>query len=253
VEASGWSRDEGGPARAVAREASWRSAPVLATRGCVAGRGPSKITLADAPPPSDVTGLVICGGASRRMGRDKALLEFGGKPMIAYAIEALRPVAQRVVIATGTSPRYAFTGCESVLDSECDCGPLGGLLAGLEAARTEWVATLACDLPNADAGALRALLAEAARNTLDVCMLELERGSQPLFAVYRARCAAAVRAALLRGERRMLSFHAGLAVGSLAASQLGDLGESVAVNVNTPDDLECLERPGDAGDKGCSP
>jgi molybdopterin-guanine dinucleotide biosynthesis protein A len=197
------------------------------------------------PAPAEVTGVLLCGGASRRMGRDKARIELADRGLIEYPLAALREVAARVVLATGTRPRYAELGHEAVLDGLADGGPLAGLLAGLEAARTEWVAVLACDMPRAGAGVLRELLARAAKDDLDACLLGIERGTQPMLAVYRASCAPAVRRALERGERRMVSFLDGtvaesggarrLRVAALPAGEIG-AGEA-ALNLNTPEEL----------------
>lgn len=195
------------------------------------------------PARSEVTGLVLCGGESRRMGRDKAAIEHRGRRLIEYPVAALREVAERVLLCSGATPRYPELGLECVLDTEAEAGPLSGLMAGLEAARSEWVAVLACDLPRAGAPLLRELLAEASARSLDACLLELERGTQPLFAVYRrAPCAAAVRAALAAGERRMVSFHARLGA-DLVGSLLPEAASAAtALNVNTPSDLQALER-----------
>lgn len=192
------------------------------------------------PGPAEVTGLVLCGGESRRMGRDKALIELGGRRLIEYPLEALRAVAGRVLISTGSSVRYADLGCEVVLDTHAGVGPLAGLLAGLEAARTEWVAVLACDMPRAVAPLMRELLAEALASEADACLLELERGSQPLYAAYRRSCAASVRRALESGERRMVSFHDGLRIVGLDARKLGPDAALAAANVNTLADLALL-------------
>jgi molybdopterin-guanine dinucleotide biosynthesis protein A len=202
------------------------------------------------PAPSEVTGVLLCGGGSRRMGRDKAGIALAERRMIEYPLAALREVSGRVVLASGTEPRYGELGHESVLDATADGGPLAGLLAGLEAARTEWVAVLACDMPRASADVLRALLARASERGLDACVFEVERGTQPMLAAYRAGCAAAVRRALERGERRMVSFWSEsigarrLRVGTLRADELGTKGSAdAAVNLNTPEELqEELER-----------
>jgi molybdopterin-guanine dinucleotide biosynthesis protein A len=191
------------------------------------------------PPKAAVTGLCLCGGASRRMGRDKALAELGERRLIDYPLSALAAVAGTTLLACGESPRYAELGLPLVLDTGPGAGPLRGLLAGLEAARTEWVVVAACDMPRLCATALEALLAHASQNDLDVCLAEIERGTQPLFGVYRARCAAAVRAALERGERRLVAFHGEapggrpLCVGSLRLERFAD----EACNLNTPEEL----------------
>ena len=197
-------------------------------------------------PAADVTGLVLCGGQSTRMGADKALLEVGGRRLLDIALAALDEVAGQVLLATGERARYADTGRASVLDAFPGSGPLGGLLAGLEAAAAAgipWVAVLACDMPRADGAVLAALLAHARGQGLDACLLELERGTQPLCAVYRSSCAPAVRASLLAGGRRMIDFHRqpgfGLRIGSLRVDAPGlPAGSRMAAwNLNTPEEL----------------
>lgn len=190
--------------------------------------------------------MVLCGGASRRMGTDKAKLELDGRWLIERPLEAARAVAERVLLASGNEPRYAELGLECVLDTfrggDGSAGPLAGLLAGLEAARTPWVVALACDLPLARAYVLERLLATAVQHDLDACLLELDRGTQPLIAAYRREsCSQAVRRALERGERRMVAFHEGLKVGSVGAERLGPSGPASALNLNTPEDFRALE------------
>ncbi|MBM3992125.1 MAG: molybdenum cofactor guanylyltransferase [Planctomycetes bacterium] len=191
---------------------------------------------------TDVTGLLLCGGESRRMGRDKALLPWGERTMIDGPLDALRELASRVLLSTGRTARYPQLGLECVLDAFPDAGPLAGLCAGLEACRTPWLAVLSCDLPLARAECLRRLLERAEESGWDAALLELPRGSQPLYGVYRASCRSAVRSALERGERRMVSFHGALAVGSVAAARLGPEAERSALNLNTPEDLRTLEQ-----------
>lgn len=197
---------------------------------------------------ADVTGLLLCGGESRRMGRDKALLPFAGRAVIEGPLGALRELAPRVLLSTGAAPRYPELGLECVLDVLGDAGPLAGLCAGLEASRTEWLAVLSCDLPLARVDVLRALLARAEEGGWDAALLELPRGSQPLYGVYRSTCLAPVRAALARGERRMVAFHGGLMVGSVAAALVGPSAERSALNLNTPEDFRTLEQEALRGD-----
>jgi len=203
----------------------------------------------------EVTGAVLCGGHSRRMGADKALIPLDGRRLIEYSIEALRPVAGRILLACGPRPRYAELALETVLDAWPDGGPLAGLLAALEACRGEWLVLVACDMPRVEPRVLRALLDEAARADLDVCLLEIERGTQPLCGVYRKTCAPAVRRSLERGERRMVDFHAPrpgepplrpgeppLRIGTLAARELAPPSAGTdfqpALNLNSPGELQ---------------
>lgn len=198
----------------------------------------------DAPDRSSVTGAVLCGGASKRMGRDKALLVLDGRTLIERCLEALNGVAASSLVACGPQPRYARLGLPLALDGVPDGGPLAGLCAALERTRTPWLCVLACDMPRASADGMRTLLARARAEDLDGCLLRTPSGVEPLFAVYRASCLEAVRAALARGERRMISFHgfevAGrpLRIGYLDANDLPSALRDCARNLNTLPEYE---------------
>jgi molybdopterin-guanine dinucleotide biosynthesis protein A len=182
--------------------------------------------------------VVLCGGASRRMGRDKALLPLDDGPLIQRALASLAPLGCECLLACGPQPRHAELGLPLVLDEVPGVGPLAGLAAALAAASTERVLVLACDLPRASAAVNRRLLDRAEQADLDVCCVGTPAGLEPLYGVYHRRCLPAVRAALARGERRMIAFHAGLAVGRLELDELPAAERGCAVNLNTPADYE---------------
>jgi len=105
------------------------------------------------PNAEEVTGLVLAGGRAVRMGGiDKGLVDFGGRPLVESVIERLRPqVADILVSANRNVDRYRSFGFPVLLDAEEGLepfpGPLAGMLAGLRAARTDWVAVVPCDAP----------------------------------------------------------------------------------------------------------
>jgi len=190
------------------------------------------------------SGLVICGGKSRRMGTDKALVDLAGARFLDRSIAALAPLAAEVVLATGSEPRYPELGLRSVTDTRPDCGPLAGLAAGLEDARRagrEVVLVVACDTPRADARLFRALLERLEEGAgADACLLRTPDGLEPLCAVYRTTCSAPALTALDAGRRRMTAFHDDV---TLAFLDLAELPPEVAearpdTNVNTPAELE---------------
>jgi molybdopterin-guanine dinucleotide biosynthesis protein A len=161
---------------------------------------------ADAP----VFGLVLCGGESQRMGRDKALLELRGRSLLERAIGELEPICREVWLASGPSPRYLQLGRLEILDRRArGTGPLAALEAGLVALRAQsergWLALLACDMPGAGTALFRELLARVQREDLDACGLSGARGPEPLAAVYSAALLESVGAALDAGERKMTS------------------------------------------------
>jgi molybdopterin-guanine dinucleotide biosynthesis protein A len=188
---------------------------------------------------ADVTGLILCGGASRRMGQDKALLEWNGRSLIERALEALAPVAGERLLACGPEPRYAELGFPLVLDETLDGGPLAGLAAGLAAARGEWVAALACDMPRLAPEFFEELLARAHEARSDGAVYELDGRVEPLCGVYHRRCLGAVRASLAAGRRRMIDFWVAPEARADGPHilRLAPRSGRAFVNLNTPEDL----------------
>ncbi|HEX9887939.1 MAG TPA: molybdenum cofactor guanylyltransferase, partial [Nitriliruptorales bacterium] len=91
-----------------------------------------------------LTGVVLAGGHSRRMGVDKAGLTLGDQTLLERAVSCLRAICDEVLVASGDGRRLAGPW-RQVADVQADAGPLGGLVAALEAARTPLVAALAVD------------------------------------------------------------------------------------------------------------
>ncbi len=179
------------------------------------------------------------------MGRDKAELELGGVRLVDHALASLERVASRILVASGETQRFREFELECVLDPVKDGGPLAGLVAGLEAARSRWLAVVACDMPRVDSEVLLRLVDRARREGLDAALFATRAGPEPLCAVYSTACLASAREALESGERRMNSFHGGrdglrkLDVRAFTAHELGlpELGDDPAANLNTPEDL----------------
>lgn len=207
---------------------------------------------------ADVTGVVLCGGGSRRMGQDKARLELAGQTLLERATESLDPLCVRTLVACGPVARYddldkglgtapetdvEGLGPRIVLDEYEDGGPLAGLAAGLAAAETEWILLLPCDMPGVGGEPLQTLLREAVASGADVTVLRGEHGPVPTCGVYRRDCLAAVRAALEVGKRRMISFWTapGIVVRQIGIGACGLAPRALRegdplLNVNTPAD-----------------
>jgi molybdopterin-guanine dinucleotide biosynthesis protein A len=95
-----------------------------------------------------LTGIILSGGKSSRMGLEKGLVDFRGKPLISYAIEALKPVTDALLVsANNRLDDYRNFGYEIVRDKVKEIGPMGGLLAALKHSKTEYNLVLSCDMP----------------------------------------------------------------------------------------------------------
>ncbi len=95
---------------------------------------------------SEITGIVLAGGKSSRMGREKGLVMFRGRPFIQYGIDLLSKYAGQILISSG-NPDYLPFGLELVPDSITGQGPAAGLAASLKQSKTDWNLVVACDLP----------------------------------------------------------------------------------------------------------
>lgn len=96
--------------------------------------------------PAPLTGILLAGGKSSRMGREKGLVEFRGKPLISYGIDLLSTYTDQILISSA-NPDYLQFGFDMVPDEMTGRGPAAGLAASLNRTRTDWNLVLACDLP----------------------------------------------------------------------------------------------------------
>jgi FdhD protein len=190
-----------------------------------------------AGPIPGVTGLLLAGGASTRMGTDKAVLEIDGEPLALHVVRVLARVCDPVLVASGDGRRLDWLELPQVTDLAPDSGPLAGLVAGLEAAATPLLAVVAVDMPNASDAVLR-LLAERAQGH-DAAVPETREGLQPLHAVYATAAAARLRASFESGERSVRRALEPLDVAVVAHEEWAGADPTglFARNVNRPADL----------------
>jgi len=160
----------------------------------------------------DVAGAVLAGGESRRMGRDKARLRFGGEALWRRQVRVLREAgAEPVFIVRRDGQPGLGRDVPHVCDTFADAGPLAGLHAALSAAETAWVAVLAVDMPAVDAAWFRRLKSFC-RTGVGAVARHAE-GFEPLAAIYPREALAAVARRLKRNERSLQKLVTALARG----------------------------------------
>ena len=135
-----------------------------------------------------VTGIVLAGGRSRRMGTDKSVLKVNNKTLIEYSIDALRPLCSKVVIISNNRV-YDYTGCEVWPDEIAGQAPMIGLWSALKRSVTEFNLVLSCDMPLINTGVLACLLANSEKH--DITLPVHDNGLiEPLCGVYKQGAAA---------------------------------------------------------------
>lgn len=165
-----------------------------------------------------VHAYVLAGGQSTRMGRDKALLSWGGHPLIARMVELARAVDPEPRICGSRQDLAQFA--EVVADQQLQCGPLAGIAAGLEASDAELNLFLPVDMPGIPPDFLCWLRARAEASGAVATIPRFEDRPQPLCAIYSRRLREGVRAFLDAGQFKVMA-----AIRAAAAS----LGENVDI------------------------
>ncbi len=135
----------------------------------------------------NVTGVVVAGGKSRRMGRDKRFLELGGQALLQWALSVLQSLFEEVLVVLAEPlPQLTGQGYRVVTDLIPSCAALGGLYTGLSLASHSRVLAVGCDMPFLNPAVIRRLAELGAQ--ADVVIPKLATGLQPMLAVYSKTC-----------------------------------------------------------------
>lgn len=186
-------------------------------------------------PRTRTTGVVLTGGAGRRLGgQDKALIQLAGEPLLARTLRTLQDVTETQLVV-GHPDRHAGFGATVVSDQRTGAGPLAGLETALLHAATPRVLLVACDLPFLPARLLRALLDAAPEAEV---VLPVSRGfDEPLCARYATGVLPRVSEALDAGLRKMTAFFQAARVTRVPLSSVPDVQPADLLNCNTPEAL----------------
>ena len=187
------------------------------------------------PSPRSTAGVVLAGGVARRLGgRDKALLQVGGKPLLARTLATLAQVTQTQLVV-GRPERHAGFGAAVVADLRPGAGPLAGLETALTHVTTPHVILVACDLPFLPVALLEALLAQP--DTAEVVVPIAGAYLEPLCARYARRLLPRVSAALDAGLRKMTACFDEAQVVRLDLDAIPGVFPEDLLNCNTPEVL----------------
>lgn len=187
-----------------------------------------------------VTGVILAGGESRRMGSDKSLLPIAGARFIDHAFRCMSALFEEVIIVTNSPDLYGDIPCRKVPDLYPLKGSLTGIHSGLRHAGNEKIFVVACDMPFLSAEAVRRVCLE--KDAGDVVVPKNEKGVEPLHALYDKQCLPAVEAALDAGERKIISFFPHVQTFEIADAFLADCDPegSTFRNINTPHEYYML-------------
>lgn len=192
------------------------------------------------PSLSQVSGVVLAGGAARRMGgEDKGLLPLNGRPLIAHIIERLQPQCAKLAINCQIQQDgYAAFGLPLLHDSlPGRLGPLAGLLTAMEQAETEFVLTVPCDTPFLPIDLVSRMLAALQQSGAALCSVSDGERMHPVFMLARREGHPALRQYLLSGQRKV---HHWFCSQSHCLCDFSDQPEAF-FNINTPEQLHAAK------------
>ncbi|WP_149361459.1 molybdenum cofactor guanylyltransferase [Lolliginicoccus suaedae] len=180
----------------------------------------------------EIAGVILAGGQSRRMGRDKATLAWGGATLAEHLVARLGPRCAPIIVVAAPGQLLSLPGARTVEDPIAHQGPLRGLATGLAAAHpAEWVFACAVDMP----GISTTLIDHLARHISgahDIVAAHDGVSAQPLAALYRTTLAPMMEAALADGQRSPRQFLAGARTVEVPVPGL----EPQLRNLNTPEE-----------------
>lgn len=198
---------------------------------------------------SGVAGFVLTGGQSRRMGRDKALLELAGQPLALRVAAQVRPVVAELSLI-GAPARHGHLGLPVLADCEANRGPLAGIVTALRGSRYEWNLVVACDLPYVETRFLEFLLQQAS-DAGDAVVPYTEdrrprqrRGWQPLCALYHRRALPEFERVLAAGQAKIALAFERMRVRTVTEQELERFAfpPQMLKNMNTPEDYAEAQR-----------
>jgi len=194
-----------------------------------------------------MTGIVLSGGESRRMGTDKAFLKVDGAPMIEHVLQSLRSVVSRIIIVTNRPESYAAYDAEVVIDACNKRGSLVGIYSGLLRSKADYNLVVACDMPFLNSRLLSYMANQA--DSYDIVLPRVGEFVEPLHAIYHKRLTTIMDRHIKRDQLQIRGIFSGLKIRYITEEEIDrhDPERRSFINLNTPNeykeatclDLEC--------------
>jgi Molybdopterin-guanine dinucleotide biosynthesis protein A len=188
-----------------------------------------------------ISGIILAGGRSSRMGQDKTLLAIEAETLIERTVRELREVTDEIIIASNQKCKYNIPGTIEVTDIFPGKGPMGGIHSGLMSAQNPFAFVVAGDMPFFFAQTARYLIAKI-DSGYDVIAPEIDGSWEPLCAVYSKNCLKTIEQFLLDDIRNVFGLYKSVKVLKVEEQELLAIGKSedLFYNLNTPQDYQAI-------------
>ena len=183
-----------------------------------------------------MTGAILSGGKSRRMGKDKAFIPVDGAAIIERALAVFREVFDDVIIIANDIPSYERLSTPVFADIIQGGGSLGGIYTALIHSKTANVFVAACDMPFLDASAIKKITGTG--GTYDAVVPFIDGRFHPMHAMYSKRCLPVMEDMIKSGDLKIHDLLEKVRVKKLTLDDFGAIPiERSVANINTPDEL----------------
>lgn len=189
---------------------------------------------------TEIAGVILAGGKSSRMGKDKALIGFQGEKLIERTMRTFKSLFPDVMIVTNTPLDYLDQDARIATDIIPGKGPLGGIYTGLFLSPREYAFVAACDLPFFNPDFIRYMVGRI--GTYDIVVPETENGPEPLHAIYSRKCLTRIEALIREDRLKVTGFFKSFRTLRITPQEYGGFepGKRMFYNVNTLSDLESI-------------
>jgi len=191
---------------------------------------------------NDLTGIILSGGKSARMGKSKAFIEIEGIPIVNRIQVLFKDLFKEIIIVTNEKEPFANFDAKIYIDILPKRGVLGGLYTGLFFSSYEYSFCVACDMPFLRKSVIEFLISK--RSNYDVIVPKIKNGLEPLHAIYSRRCLEPIRKVLEQGRYKVIDFYPMVKVKIIEEhdfSAMDPMKESF-INVNTPEELLLIKK-----------
>jgi len=182
--------------------------------------------------------IILAGGKNKRMAKDKAFLELGGKAIIEIIIEKFKLLFKEIIIVTNLSEGYKHLGVKIIKDTIPYCGPLGGLYSGLKKSKSSYNFVTGCDTPFLKISLIKHLV-DNCRGS-EVTIPKFDGFLEPLCAVYSKNCLEAMKEELGKHNFAIRSIFTKVRMRYIPKKKLLEFDPDLIsfFNINTPKDIE---------------
>lgn len=186
---------------------------------------------------SDITGFILAGGKSRRMGTNKAFLMFQNVPLLKHMIMLIEPVCHEVFVS-GRATGYDVFNVPIIPDLFSDCGPIAGIYSSLNHSESDWNLLVSVDVPFVNEELFRHLILHSGES--DCIIPKHASGVEPLVGLYHRRILPVVEEMIGNGDYKLMDLLARLNTRFLDCNDLVTKYPRLFLNVNCPEDYRSI-------------